>query len=286
MLWNGRIFAIRAYDEKNGHILSLKQLNEQILHILRNANFKKPGNPITVLTYGERNDWSANRARLCELDERNAKNLQRIDNAIFVITLETGEAPLNRTEALRKTFASESGMRIADKSINMVYFKNGHIGALFDHTPFDGFVAGVLTHFVYSNIKKDKGVWPHALIHHSQDEHNYSATRFVDELTFKLDDQLVNNLKLTKELYLSNCSNVDVCIKSFYAFGKSLLKKHQLHPEGLVQAALNLAYYRLRYKNSDLNKAEPTCYCTASTRKFYNGEFVDFRLCSNTHCVY
>ena len=162
-------------------------------------------------------------------------------------------------------------MRVADKSLNMVYFKNGSIGAIFDHSSFDGFAAGVLSHFVLTNIKREKGVWPHALIQHSQDEHNYSVIKFVQELNFKLDDKLISNLKLSKQNYLTNCSNIDVSIKSFHAFGKSLIKKHQLHPEGLVQLALNLGYYRLRFKNSNLNLPEPTCYCTASTRKFYNG---------------
>lgn len=271
VLWNGRIFSIKAYDENNHHILSLNQLKEQILHILRSASFKKPGNPTTLLTCDNRDGWFQNRKYLCELDEQNKKNLERIDNSIFVITLETDEAPLNKSETFFKTFASESGMRIADKSLNMVYFKNGSIAAILDHTPFDGFAAGVLTHFVLSSVKKIKGVWPHSLIQHSQDEHNYSATKFVEELIFKLDDKLVRSLKITKEFYLSNCLNIDVCIKSFHAFGKALLKKHQLHPEGLVQIAINLAYYRLRFKNSKLNIPEPTCYCTASTRKFFNG---------------
>lgn len=272
VLWNGRIFTIKVYDEINGHIFSLNQLKEQLLHIVRHAGFKKEGNPISVFSCDNRDSWYKNRTHLCELDEQNKKNLERIDNALFVISLETDESPLNRTETFERIFTSKKGMRFADKSLNMVYFKNGQIGALWDHTPFDGFAAGVLSHFAFNEIVKCKGVWPHLLITHSQDNHNYSATKFVHELTFKLDNQLNNNLKLVRELYLSNCSNIDVCIKSFYAYGKSLLKKNQLHPEGLVQLALNLAYYRLRFKNSNLNLPEPTCYCTASTRKFHNGK--------------
>lgn len=271
VLWNGRIFAIKAYDEQAGHVLSLNQLKEQFLHILRSAAFKKPGNSLTALTCDDRASWSANRTRLCELDERNRQMLERIDNAIFVISLETSQAPLNKTETFIKTFTSECGQRIADKSMNMVYFRNGALGVLFDHTPFDGFAAGVMMHYVFSNIQSNKGIWPRYLIEHSMPEQNYSTTKCVQELVFKLDDQLTQRLKLTKELYLSNCSNIDVCIKSFYAYGKALLKKNQLHPEGLIQLALNLAYYRLRFKNSALNLPEPTCYCTASTRKYYNG---------------
>ena len=276
VLWNGRIFAIRAYDEQHRHVVSLNQLKEQFLHILRSAAFKKPGKSVTALTCDERATWHKNRTHLCELDPGNKQLLERIDKAIFVITLETEQAPLNKAETFIKTFASDGGQRVADKSLNMVYFRNGALGALWDHTPFDGFAAGILTHFVFGKIKETKGLWPGYLIEHTMPEQNYSATKFVNELVFKLDNQLENSLKLSKELYLSNCSNVEVCIKSFWAYGKALLKKHQLHPEGLIQLALNLAYYRLRFKNSTLNLPEPTCYCTASTRKYYNGKLFCF----------
>ena len=83
VLWNGRIFAIKAYDEKNRQIFSLNQLKAQLLHILRCAQFKKPGNSITLLTCDNRDNWFKNKAHLCELDERNKENLQRIDNALF-----------------------------------------------------------------------------------------------------------------------------------------------------------------------------------------------------------
>lgn len=43
-----------------------------------------------------------------------------------------------------------------------------HFRFAVDHTPFDGFTAGLMTHYVRSNIIKNKGVWPHALISHSQ----------------------------------------------------------------------------------------------------------------------
>ncbi|CAH1238849.1 CROT [Branchiostoma lanceolatum] len=62
------------------------------------------------------------------------------------------------------------------------------------------------------------------------------------------------------------------CLK-FMTFGKNFTRSHKLHPDGLIQLSLQLAYYRT------YGKPAPT-YETASTRKFYMGRTETCRTCT------
>lgn len=134
--------------------------------------------------------------------------------------------------------------RWADKSCTNIFFKNGTSGGSCDHTPMDGFVTAVITHYVMNSLNECKGVY--------QGPSKFRDFAKPERLDFHVDEKVTKEIEKAKSVFMSNTSDVSIAVKYFDDFGKGLLKNHRFHPEAFVQIALQLAYYRY-----ELNYAQP-----------------------------
>ncbi|CAK8691319.1 unnamed protein product [Clavelina lepadiformis] len=143
-----------------------------------------------------------------------------------------------------------------DKSLTMIFASNGAMGLNVEHTSAEATLAGRLWEFGYYHSKYDaNGDAMHQGLQHT----NLPVAEY---LSWNLDD------------YSSDIADVkdkwEELVKDFDAYifladkGKSFIKKLRVSPDGYIQMALQLAFYR-RHKET------PKTYETAATRLFKYG---------------
>lgn len=272
VLHRGYIFAIQPVTiigQNKACILSAPQIAKQLEQIQRWPHGRASGAGLGVLTTRERSEWTEARIKLANICPRNGQLLARIDRALSVLVLDEAE-PTNTDEILRFSMCGDPSNRWADKSITSIAFKNGTFGASADHTPYDGFCTGIMTHYLITSVQECQGRWMDSL----GDASNSSWASYVEPelLDFKLDSELLNLIDEAKSQFGAICDTIDTRHDTFVHYGKAILKEHRFHPEAFVQCAIHLAYYRLHGKMAP-------AYVTASTRRFHNGRTETCRSC-------
>lgn len=103
------------------------------------------------------------------------------------------------------------------------------------------------------------------------------GTRFLPkpkELEFTVDDYVLKEIETAQEKH--NAMRKQACIidKPFTNYGKQFTKDHSVHPDAVIQMAIQLAYYRLH------KRCVPT-YESATTRQFHHGRTETMRSCNS-----
>lgn len=293
---NGHIFRIAMFENNDnssssrpvtGHTAgtvpdqfqtpcSIRKLYEQLKTVLEHPKCcESKGPAVGALTAGTRDRWAKNRIRLLELSDRNRMHLDQIERSLLCISFEPSR-PQTANERLQWTMCGPADDRWADKSVCNVFYGNGAAGAICDHTPFDGFASALLTHYVLTCLNECAGQWPES----ASIEDPLELPPQVCPIDFDLDEVLRNEIELARAQHRRNCDRIRVLCKSFDGYGKKFLKPLRLHPEAVIQVALQVAYERVRQQRPDLHTSPATCYCTASTRQFYNGRTETVRSCT------
>lgn len=91
-------------------------------------------------------------------------------------------------------------------------------------------------------------------------------------LKFDIDSKIRQEIELAKIEKLDNCSELIATTRFFDEYGRSFMKKHEVHPDAYFQLAIQIAYYSIHLKPG-------STYCTALTRKFYRGRTETVRSC-------
>lgn len=271
VLHRGYIFAIQPVTMHGPHacILSAPQIERQLRHIEEYCAQRPPGSGVGSLTTGERSDWAEAREDLAKVCDNNRKVLDRISKALSVLVLQDDE-PDSNDELLRISMCGDPNNRWADKSITSIAFKNGTFGANADHTPYDGFCTGIMTHYLMTSVEECAGSWSDSMIKLSNS--SWACYTEPELLEFKLSPQLRTQITEASSQFHKVCSTIDTLHRTFNHFGKALAKEHRFHPEAFVQCAIHTAYYKVHKKMAP-------AYVTASTRKFHNGRTETCRSC-------
>ncbi|KXN70844.1 acyltransferase ChoActase/COT/CPT [Conidiobolus coronatus NRRL 28638] len=200
--------------------------------------------PIGVLTTEHRDTWTEARSHLEGLSKRNAENLKTIDDALFVVCLDTLSIGNDQNETHHYL------MHRYDAGING------------EHSPADAITVGrIMTETIVNetdtqgNFSKDVEIQPIQLLNWDTD----------------------SKIKSTIETAKTNANKLSFSFRSelsvYDDYGANFLKKGKVSPDAYVQMALQLAYYRTH--------GEPCAtYETASTRGFLHGRTETVRSCS------
>uniref|UniRef100_A0A8D0DR25 Peroxisomal carnitine O-octanoyltransferase n=1 Tax=Salvator merianae TaxID=96440 RepID=A0A8D0DR25_SALMN len=238
VLCRGRIFAFNGVHD--GHILTPPEIFRQLSYIKERCEREPEGPGLSALTSQERTPWAKTREYLIKLEPKNLLLLEKIQSSLFVVCLDESSpqaTPENYTEITKLSLAGDPMLRWGDKPYNCIIFSNGAFGSNCD-----------------GSDKVRDMPWP-------------------DELTFKVDQKVLNDIAHAKEQYWKQTSDIEVVNYAFTSFGKALIKKHQLHPDTFVQLALQVAYFK--------HHGHPgCCYETATTRCFYHGRTETMRPCT------
>lgn len=271
VLYRGYIFAIKPVTMQGNRasILSAPLIEKQLKSIELWCRNRPYGPGVGALTTCERTDWTEARQKLARISDKNQRLLDRIDRALSVLVLEDIE-PKNSEENFHLSVCGDPRNRWADKSITSIAFKDGTFGANADHTPYDGFCTGIMTHYLMTSVEECNGEWDEQLGLKSDS----ALALYVDPepLEFKLDTQVTLLIDEAIAHSAKISATIDTLHKTFNHFGKAILKEHRFHPEAFIQCAIHSAYYR---QNSKMAPA----YVTASTRRFHNGRTETCRSC-------
>eukprot|EP00164_Ancoracysta_twista_P002396 GFYU01003174.1.p1 GENE.GFYU01003174.1~~GFYU01003174.1.p1 ORF type:complete len:660 (-),score=214.07 GFYU01003174.1:117-2096(-) len=205
---------------------------------------------VGVLTAENRDTWADARRHL-EVSKVNAESLKTIDGAIFTVCLD--DQSIEDMEELSKHFLCENAEnRWFDKSFSMIVTKNGKTTINFEHAWGDG--VAVLRYFneVYDDSKDPRPV-----------DTSRDAPP-AQKLGWEIDDKGRQYIEKAQQNHNEKVDALELRAFRLFGFGKDYIKSVKLSPDGIVQQAFQIAYYRM------YNKTVST-YESASTAAFKHG---------------
>ncbi|XDV13600.1 hypothetical protein PO909_001978 [Leuciscus waleckii] len=149
----GGIFPIQiVWKPSARESLSAVPLNDiyaQLMHAMRHPEAPPEQDPSVIcgLSSLHRQAWHSVRMDILKTGGEAAVSLEMMESAILAVSLEDHPAPADLAEMLNTVRLGEkdSGcLRYYDKVVNLVVFKDGQAGMLFEHSALDGMVAGLL----------------------------------------------------------------------------------------------------------------------------------------------
>ncbi|NP_034021.1 choline O-acetyltransferase [Mus musculus] len=237
----------------------------KIVKMASNEDERLP--PIGLLTSDGRSEWAKARTVLLK-DSTNRDSLDMIERCICLVCLDgPGTGDLSDThralQLLHGGGCSLNGAnRWYDKSLQFVVGRDGTCGVVCEHSPFDGIVLvqcteHLLKHMMTGNKKLVRA-------------DSVSELPAPRRLRWKCSPETQGHLASSAEKLQRIVKNLDFIVYKFDNYGKTFIKKQKCSPDGFIQVALQLAYYRL------YQRLVPT-YESASIRRFQEGRVDNIR---------
>lgn len=240
---NNKFFRVDVYDDA-GNPLTENQLLQQLRIIVMKSETE--GVPVGLLTTNYREIWSDIYNRLSE-DKTNKENLDTIQRALFVFSLDKSIPDLKDdsdkwTKSLHNAIHGcgshlNSGNRWMDKSFHLIVSEDGTFGVNMEHSPVEAHPILRMTDHILDDIKASN----HSL------SQNFSSNSIPEptEITFNLNEQIMDDIKRAKENVDKCCDDTDLACLAFPNYGSKLLKSKKISTDSFIQMAMQLAYYRL-----------------------------------------
>ncbi|GAB1597880.1 carnitine O-acetyltransferase-like [Argonauta hians] len=265
---NNHFFAMKVFG-KNNKPLNCQQLFKQLDAI--KSESKHAAIPIGILTSQNRNIWAKVYNKMNK-DKKNQASFNMIQSSLFVLCLDKSiPLPNNKSRYLSVTSgnmlhgggsALNSGNRWFDKTMQIIIGHNGVSGLNYEHTSAEGVaIVSIMEHvFDYQN-KKNNHVLPAA------------GVQAPVKLHFNIGRDVQAAIEASKIEIDSMIADIDLTVTSYKSFGKDFIKSMKLSPDGLIQVALQLAYYRIYLQPC-------ATYESATTRRFKRGRTETIRSCT------
>ncbi|KAI8521504.1 hypothetical protein Bbelb_012580 [Branchiostoma belcheri] len=280
-------------------IINFKRLSEadlfnQLKRIMQAATAGDRCEPVGLLTAGDRTEWAKARIKLME-ESTNRDSLDMIERCIFVLCLDEGvccdKTDLNLACQMLHGNGSHSNTpnRWFDKTMQFIVADDGACGLVYEHSPSEGVAVVQLVEHLLNYIRvnpwndvcqRDSQAIPHAC-HSSQKYGSKKMLRaqsicelpYPRRLRWKLSPEVFEYLKMSRESVDRSIANMDLHIMRYTRFGKSFPKSQNMSPDGFVQLALQLTYFKL-------HRRLVSTYESASTRRFQLGRVDNIRAAS------
>jgi hypothetical protein len=230
-------FCVTVYD-KRGKLLSAADLQTQLQRCADESLTREPAAQpaVAALTSQNRDVWAKQRDDLIAMDEVNAHTLQMIETALFVLVLDD-TAPATMEE-MAHIAAHRYGKALwFDKNFNMIVTQNARCLTNVDHTWADAPVMVHMYDFVYSGES--------SVGHYVKNKYENPALPKPARLEWQLTDETRAQIAVARTHLDGLVQSVDIHVLTFQHFGKDLVKRAAMSPDAFVQAALQLAWYRL-----------------------------------------
>ncbi|KAL2092652.1 hypothetical protein ACEWY4_012450 [Coilia grayii] len=256
---NFQFFILDVYNS-DGTPLAVDQIYMQLEKIW-NSSLQTNKEPIGLLTSQHRNTWGKAYNNLIK-DKTNKESVRAIEKSIFTVCL---DAPLPRVsdELYHSRVAAQmlhgggsrwnSGNRWFDKTIQFIIGEDGSCGLTYEHAPTEGPPIMYLVDYVVEYMKRTQ--LPRAPM---------IPLPMPQKLRFNITPEIKKDIEKAKQNMNMMVHDLDVRAFIFSDYGKDVPKAHKLSPDGFVQMAMQLAYYRM-YKECC------STYESASLRMFRLG---------------
>ncbi|XP_040051691.1 carnitine O-acetyltransferase [Gasterosteus aculeatus] len=237
---NFQFFVLDVYHS-DGTPLTVDQIYMQLEKIW-NSSLQTNKEPIGILTSQHRNTWGKAYNNLIK-DKTNKESVRAIQKSIFTVCL---DAPMPRTsdELYWSRVAAQmlhgggarwnSGNRWFDKTLQFIVGEDGTSGLVYEHAPAEGPPIVFLIDFVVGCMSRTEIV----------------RTPMVPlpmpmKLRFNITPEVKRDIERAKQNMNIMVHDLDVKVLMFSDFGRKLPQQHNLSPDGFVQMALQLAYFRM-----------------------------------------
>jgi carnitine O-palmitoyltransferase 2 len=243
----GHYYKVNVLDN-NGQLLPAEKIAAMMKYLVEDLHEEENKYPLGYFTADKRDRWATIREQIERLSEHNQRILTEIDSSIMVICLdEDNPSKLHKNLSKQQRAEYISGRYLCynalnrwyDKSFNMIMLSDGTLGLHCEHSWGDGVA---LLRFC-NDIDKDAN--ENGKIHSSIPS---STNDSIEKLQFQFDDQLKNQLEISKQNYNEFVSKFNVNIFQEPILGKNLLKKSSLSPDAMMQLGIQMAYYKLHHR--------------------------------------
>lgn len=261
----GHFYSFDIFERQSNKIrppLEIATCLNTVLSDPRPAN----NHPIGILTGSNRDNWAKIRDHLLKIG--NTKVLNKIDSAVFVLSLDDDHLGEDYNKILRQFLHSNGTNRWFDKSFSLLMSSDGYASINFEHSWGDG--VAVLRFFkdIKNDIAKKPKFHPDNLVNVGVNAATIECLDFVvdDFVKKSVDDAVKEYSKWTDSLSLDHLI-VD-------AFGKNDCKKFGVSPDAVMQVAFQLALYKRE-------QSAVATYESCSTAAFRHGRTETIRSCTN-----
>ncbi|OQR99897.1 choline/Carnitine O-acyltransferase [Achlya hypogyna] len=263
VLKDNAFFKIQVLDPKGKAVVSRESLEAQLHAIMTTPITDAPN--IAALTAEDRDVWAGVRATLVAEDAVNQASLEAIDSALLVLVLD--EKSYAGSERTAMTLHGNGANRWFDKHQVLLY-GDGHLAVNFEHTFSDGTAWNRWLHETWHDMRQsDSGFSPLSAP-------ATFATPAAEPLGWKLSPALHQAIATAEAVAHKDNANTDSHLLAFDGYGKNTIKTWGLSPDGAVQMAYQLAYFR------EHGRVPPT-YESCSTRAFFHGRTETIRSATN-----
>ncbi|KAK0715007.1 acyltransferase ChoActase/COT/CPT [Lasiosphaeris hirsuta] len=240
--------------EINGKQLNTAELEQAFRRVYELASTQRAP-AVGALTSENRDIWTDARATLLRADPTNAKSLEAIEAASFVVCLDDA-APVTLEERAHAYWHGDGQNRWYDKPLQFIVNDNGTSGFMGEHSMMDGTPTHRLNDFVNDVIFNNKIDMSDPTVRSGLPEPQ--AVRFV--VTKEVQAEIERAIRD----FGAVIGEHELAVQSYQGYGKGLIKKFRCSPDAFVQMIIQLAYHKMYGQN------RPT-YESAATRRFQQG---------------
>ncbi|KAJ2123491.1 Carnitine O-acetyltransferase mitochondrial [Coemansia sp. RSA 720] len=259
---NNQFFTLELVHD--GQLLSAAEIESQLDRIVERAD-STAAVPVGVLTSDNRDLWADNYELLAQASPQNAQTLEKLQSSAFLLCLDDTK-PVTREECHRTYWHGNGSNRWFDKSLQFIVCDNAKAGFLGEHSSMDGTPTCRLNDYVLDQTLNNKVDLGSANVRADLSEPE--ALRFVTPPT------VVRAIEQAAGRFSKVVGQHQLRVLQYEAFGKDEIKKLGFSPDGFVQMAIQLGYYKM-YGTSRAT------YEAAATRKFLHGRTETCRSVSN-----
>ncbi|CAH1792601.1 unnamed protein product [Owenia fusiformis] len=249
-------------------LLTPIELRAQLQKIFDDTKEERDERNISALTGQNRTLWCKQRNLLLN---NNKETLEAVESALFVLSLPEAE-PKDYDHQADMCLTGRDHSIWFDKTFNLIAFANGRIGTNVEHAWGDGTLFSRLWEYALFREKYDKS--GEVLPLPNERQRPLSSVKRLKWDTSGLESEV----KAAEMTLKGLGDNVDIKLYK-PDFGKRLIKKFRLSPDGFIQMAIQLAYYRI-------HKEFVRTYESASTRIFSRGRTETIRPTSEYSCSF
>lgn len=210
------------------------------------------------ITGTHRDTWTLFREELLsdENADHNKPILEMIDSSILVVALDD-KMPSTPTEQCRVMLTNGDGVDRWFDKLTLIGCKNGELGWNMEHAPYDGhtllnFTMSLWQHICGTKLLPTDGI------------HYFDSVENPELQTWKLSLSLRKQLMGARQHVFNLNNKTQISCLELPQYGGSYIKKQGISPDGYVQMAYQVAYYRMMGHQA-------STYESAMTKRFYHG---------------
>jgi len=266
VLYQGIYYKVMVYADDNTLLkpYQLQEIFRKILDDSVNTAKKYPSalaHELASLTCQDRTKWAETRESFFGYGI-NRLSLDIITRAIFFLNFDEAQ-PQTLSEKAQNLFYGNGCNRWVDKSVSVIIFKNSTVGVNCEHSWGDAPTAAHAWEYAFSGelLMRDQFDTDGYLKKPVEPEKRGSPTQCLQwDLSTTLQKILAESVVTVQK----QIDELDLQVDCFNAYSKGFMKKVKLSPDGYVQMALQLAYYRM-------HKKFVLTYESSMTRLFQHG---------------